>query len=103
MIKKFKTGDKVIVLAGKNKGKIGKIIQVFPESGKLVVEGVNILKKHLKTRKAGQKGQIIELPAPFYMSKAALYCERCARGVRSGFRQEAENKVRFCKKCNEVI
>lgn len=100
---RFKRGDKVIILSGKDKGKIGKIIQVFPKERKIVVEGANILKKHLRSRKSGQKGQKIELPSPLAAAKAALYCERCARAVRSGLRVEAETKVRYCKKCKEVI
>ena len=99
---KLKTNDKVIVTAGKDRGKQGKIIQVF-SSGKVVVEGVNILKKHIRSRKEGQKGQTIELPAPLSKSNVAIFCERCQRAVKTGYRQEADKKIRFCKKCNEVI
>lgn len=100
---KIKTGDKVIIIAGKDKGKSGKIIQVLPQLKKVVVEGINILKKHIRSRQSGQKGQIIELPAPLNVSNVMLYCERCARGVRIGAREEADKKVRFCKKCKESI
>lgn len=102
-MQKIKTGDKVIIVTGKDKGKSGKVIQVFPVAGKIVVEGANVLKKHVKSRKQGQKGQVIELSAPFSASNALLYCERCTRGVRVGTRLEADKKVRYCKKCNEAI
>lgn len=99
----IKIGDKVIIIAGKDKGKTGKVIQVLPENSKVVVEGANLLKKHLRSRQSGQKGQKIELPAPLNASNVMLYCERCARAVRIGKRTEADKKVRFCKKCKEVI
>ncbi len=102
-MQKIKTGDKVIILTGKDKGKSGKVIQVFTATNKIVVEGANILKKHIKSRKQGQKGQVIELSAPFASANAMLYCERCARGVRSGIRAEADKKIRYCKKCKEAI
>ncbi len=65
---KIKTGDNVTVIAGKDKGKSGKVIQVFPKKQRVVVEGVNILKKHLRSRKQGEPGQRIELPAPLHVS-----------------------------------
>ncbi len=100
---KIKTGDKVIIIAGKDKGKSGKVIQILPTTKKVVVEGVNILKKHLRPRQSGQKGQIIELPAPLTVSNVMLFCERCGKNTRAGYRTEADKKVRFCKKCKEVI
>ncbi len=100
---KLKTGDKVFVLTGKDKGKIGKIIQVFPKEQKVVVEGVNILKKHSRSRREGQKGQVIELPAPIHASKAMYYCSRCEKPVRLGKSIVAGKKSRICKKCKEVV
>lgn len=100
---KLKTNDKVIITAGKDKGKQGKVIQVFSDSGKVVVEGANILKKHIRSRKEGQKGQTIELPAPLAASNVAIFCERCQKAVKIGYRTEADKKVRFCKQCKEVI
>lgn len=100
---KLKTGDKVFVLTGKDKGKIGKIIQVFSKSDKVVVEGVNVLKKHVRSRREGQKGQIIELPVPLHVSKVMAYCARCEKPVRLGSSLAAGKKVRICKKCKEII
>ena len=79
---KIKTGDKVKVIAGKDKGKEGKVIQTFPAMEKVVVEGVNILKKHLRPRKKGDKGQRIELPAPF-MSQRSCFLIRSQASQRA--------------------
>lgn len=100
---KLKTNDKVFVLTGKDKGKTGKIIQVFPKLEKVVVEGVNILKKHARANKSGQKGQVIELAAPLHISKVMFYCVRCEKPVRLGARMVADKKERICKKCKEVV
>ena len=100
---KLKTGDKVFMITGKDKGKTGKIIQVFPKLGKIVVEGVNVFKKHAKANKSGQKGQVIELAAPLHISKVMFYCVRCEKPVRLGARFVADKKERICKKCKEVV
>ena len=100
---KIKTNDKVKVISGKDAGKIGKVIQVFPKEEKVVVEGVNIMKKHMKKRKQGEKGQKIELAAPMYVGKVALVCPRCDKNTRVSYKVEADLKKRVCKKCNELI
>ncbi|OGH93676.1 MAG: 50S ribosomal protein L24 [Candidatus Magasanikbacteria bacterium RIFOXYD2_FULL_41_14] len=100
---KIKVNDKVRVLTGKNKGKEGKVIQVFSTEGKVVVEGVNIMKKHLKTRKEGQKGQVIELAAPLATAKVMLICPKCNRPMRVAYKIEAGNKKRVCRLCKEFI
>lgn len=100
---KLKSGDKVKVLAGKDKGKEGKIIQVFKTQDKIVVEGVNIMKKHLRSKKRGEKGQKIELSAPMHASKAALLCPKCGKPSRVGYKFEAKEKKRVCGKCEQFI
>lgn len=102
-MKKIKVGDNIRVLAGKDKGKIGKVIQVFPRENKIAIEGVNIIKKHLRTRTQGQKGQILELSAPMAISKVALVCPHCEKGVRAGFTVDGKSKTRVCKKCNNAL
>lgn len=102
-MKKIKIGDNVRVLSGKDKGKTGKVIQVFVEDKKVAVEGVNIIKKHLRTRTQGQKGQILELSAPMAVSKVALVCPHCEKGVRVGFKVDGSVKTRVCKKCNNAL
>ena len=99
-----KTGDKVVVINGKDRGKQGKVLQVSPSEGKVIVEGVNIVKKHVRPRSAQQQGGIIDQEAAIYASKVMLYCEKCKSGVRVGHKiNEDGTKVRVCKKCGEVI
>jgi len=100
---KIKTNDKIKILSGKDKGKEGKVIQVFLSAGKVVVEGVNVMKKHLRSRKSGEKGQVIELSAPLAVGKVALICPKCNRTVRVGYKFEAGVKKRVCRKCKELI
>ena len=99
----IKTNDKVKIIAGKDRGKEGKVIQVFRKENKIVVEGVNVLKKHLRARKQGEKGQTIELPAPFDVSNAKVICPKCGLSVRVSFKDEADIKKRVCKKCQQFI
>ena len=99
-----KTGDLVYLLTGKDKGKRGKVIKVFPDKGRVTVENVNIVKRHTKPRKADQQGGIIEKEAPIHSSNVMLVCPRCDKPTKVG-KQILENgqKVRVCKKCKEVI
>ncbi|MEK7102301.1 MAG: 50S ribosomal protein L24 [Patescibacteria group bacterium] len=98
----IKTGDNVRVMAGKDKGKEGKVIQAFPREGKIVVEKVNILKKHLKGRQ-GQPGQRIELAAPFAASRAQLICGACGKITRPGYTVTGDSKQRICRKCKKTL
>lgn len=101
---KIKKGDKIFVLSGKDKKKTGKVIKVFPEEGKIVVEGINIKKKHAPKKKEGQKGQIIQRASPFNVSSVKLVCSACGKSTRIGCRiLENGKKVRICKKCNSEI
>lgn len=97
-------GDKVKVLSGKDKGKKGKIIRTFPREKKVLVEGVNIIKKHARaTQKVPQAG-IREMEAPIYSSKVMLICPSCQQPTRIFHRVLADGKkVRGCKKCGEFI
>ena len=100
---KIKTNDKVKVLSGKDAGKTGKVIQVFPKEEKIVVEGVNIMKKSLKSNKKGDKGQLVELSGPFHISNVALICPKCSLETRVGYKIDGKDKKRACKKCKELI
>ncbi|MDO9509686.1 MAG: 50S ribosomal protein L24 [Candidatus Magasanikbacteria bacterium] len=99
----IKTNDKVKMIAGKDRGKEGKVIQVFPKEGKIVVEGINLLKKNMRARKEGEKGQVIELSAPFDVSNAKVICPKCGLAVRVAHKEEAGQKKRVCKKCQQFI
>jgi len=100
---KIKKGDNVLVIAGKDRGRKGKVIRALPEEEKIVVEGMNIRKKHMKARKAGEKGQVMELPSPFSVSSAKIICGKCGKGVRVGYKVEAGKKSRVCKKCGAEL
>lgn len=100
---KIKTNDKVKIIRGKDNGKEGKVIQVFKVEGKVVVEGANIMKKHVRSRKGKEKGQMIELSAPLRVENVMLICPKCNRSVRVGYKLDGEIKKRVCRKCKEII
>jgi len=100
---KIKKGDTVLVISGKDKGKKGKILKAFPKERKVLVEGVHIMKKHQKPKKTGEKGQIIEKPAPISVSNVKLICSKCNKAVRIGYKIIDNKKYRICKKCNKQI
>jgi len=100
----IRKGDSVKVMAGKDKGKTGKVMQSFPTLNKVVVEGVNAMSKHMKTRKEGQKGQKLEFNGPIGASKVQLVCPKCAKPTRVGIKAlEGKKRARICRKCKEVI
>lgn len=101
---KIKKGDKIIVISGKDKGKTGKVVNVLSDILKIIVEGINIKKKHMRPKKEGQKGQIIQMAAPISVSNVKLICTKCEKPVRVGYKfLENKNKVRICKKCGREI
>ena len=101
---RLKTGDKVVVLSGKDKGKEGKIVAVSPKEGKLIVEGVNIVSKHVKPRRAGEEGGIVKTEGALYACKVQLVCPKCGKATRIAHkRAEDGKKKRSCKKCGEVL
>lgn len=117
---KIKKGDKVKITAGKDKGKTGKVLQVFSSGNRASVEGLNLLIKHMRPRRQGETGQRIEFPAPMNISNMALVCPKCGKAVRVNYKyinitKEAvsttsdqvkktkKQKIRICNKCKEVI
>jgi large subunit ribosomal protein L24 len=98
----IKKGDTILVLTGKNKGKKGKVIKVYPERGKVTVEGVNIAKRHQKPSRNFQGG-IIEKAMPLQVSNVMLVCPRCSEPTRIGYKETSEKKVRVCKSCSEIV
>jgi len=103
---KIKTGDTVLLIAGKDKNKKGKVIQVFPKNNKIIVDGLNIVKKHVRPKKSGEKGQKVEVPRPFNASNVKIICPGCKKATRVGFnmiKKGKEKKVRVCKKCKQNI
>jgi large subunit ribosomal protein L24 len=102
-MQKIKKGDTVLVVKGKDKGKKGKVIKVIPKEARIIVEGVNLVKKHLKPKRVGEKGKIVEIPAPLSWANVRLICPSCSKPTKVGFRFEGEKKVRYCKKCNKSL
>ncbi|MDP3988513.1 MAG: 50S ribosomal protein L24 [Candidatus Levybacteria bacterium] len=100
---KLKKGDEVKVVIGKDRGKTGKIDEVFPKEAKVLVPGVNQYKRHLKARSQNQKSEIITLTKPLPVSNVALICPKCHLPTRIGFSFDGEKKTRICKKCGQTI
>ncbi len=96
---KLKKGDNIIMSVGRDKGKKGKISKVIPKEDKILVEGINLVKKHQKPKKANEKGVKLTMPYPFKASKAMLLCPSCNKATRVGYKIFNNSKVRFCKKC----
>lgn len=100
---KIKRGDNVIMLNGKDRGKTGKISVVLPTAQKVIVEGLNMVKKNVRARKQGQKGQIINKERAVNMPSVALVCKSCGKPTRIGFRVDGKHKIRICKKCGAEV
>lgn len=117
---KIKKGDKVQIIKGRDrvkrskdgeklaKGNQGKVLAVLSEKGKILVEGLNLRNKNVRPKKQGEKGQIIQIPAPMNVANVLLVCPKCNEPVRVGYRllssdQKGKKKVRICKKCGESI
>lgn len=104
MAAKVRKNDTVLVIAGKERGKRGKVARVIPSANRLVIEGINMVKRHSKPRTMTQPGGIIEKEAPLHVSNVMLICSRCDHPARVGFRiLEDGTKVRTCKHCGEVV
>lgn len=99
---KIRTNDTVKVITGKSKGKEGKVLTVFLEEGRAVVEGVNVVKLHRKPR-GDQEGGIVETEKPVDISNLMLVCPNCKEVTRVGFKFVDDKKHRYCKKCEEII
>lgn len=101
---KLKKGDTVQIISGKDRGKSGKILKVFPKDERILVEGVALKKKHQRPKRAGQKGETVAMPSPIHISNAMIFCKNCNRGVRVGYQfLDGGSKVRICKKCKTEI
>lgn len=99
-------GDKVLIIAGKDRSKISKVIKAFPQDKKILVENVNVVKKAQRPQKQGQKGQMVSLPKPINVSNAKLVCPKCGKATRVGYsavRNENGEGARICKKCKAEV
>lgn len=100
---KIRKGDMVQIIAGKEKGKTGKVLRIDREKGRVWVERLNMVKRHQKPSQLHRQGGIIEKEAPLHASNVMYYDEKSAKGTRVGFRMEGESKVRFLKRSGDTI
>ena len=105
MIKKFKIhkDDTVQVLAGKDKGKQGKVVRVVSKKDAVIVSGVNMVKKAMKRRSQQDAGGIAEVEAPIHISNVGIVCKKCNRPVKIGYKLDGDKKIRVCRKCGEAL
>lgn len=103
---KIRKGDTILIISGKDRAKKGKVIEVLPKENRIVVEGINIVKKHVRPKRAGEKGQRVEVPRPLDLSNVKLVCPKCKKPTRVGYKlviKGKEKKQRICKKCKQEI
>jgi large subunit ribosomal protein L24 len=100
---KIKKNDQVKILAGKDRGKTGKVLRVLSGEEKVVVESINIVKKHVRPRREGEKGQRVEIPGKVSLSNVMLVCPKCGKAARIGYKVTEKSKLRICKKCKAEL
>lgn len=100
---KIKKGDNVLIIAGKDKGRTGKVARALPKELKVLVEGINLKRKHVRPRREGEKGQVVDVPAAFDVSNVKLVCPKCSKASRVGYSVAKDSKSRICKKCKQEI
>lgn len=101
---KIKKNDIVKILAGKDSGKTGKILTIFPKKMKALVQGINMVKKHSRRKSNDQQGGIISKESPVDISNLMIICQKCSKAAKVGFNRLSDGtKVRICKKCKEII
>ncbi|MBI2607782.1 MAG: 50S ribosomal protein L24 [Candidatus Doudnabacteria bacterium] len=100
---RIKKDDQVKIISGKDKGRSGKVLEVLPKDGKVIVEGLNIHVRFARARRKGEKGQRLELSAPIWVSKVMLICPACGKTTRIGHEKTENNSYRQCKKCGRRI
>lgn len=102
---KIKKNDLVLIIKGKDKNRKGKVIKVLPKKQKVIIEGLNLKKKHFSPRREGEKGEIVEIPAPLSVANVKLICPKCKKPTKVGYKiiSDAKSgkskKIRICKKC----
>ncbi len=106
---RVKKGDNVLIIAGKDKGRTGKIMRALPKESGVLIGGVNLKKKHVRPKRQGEKGQIVEIPARIDVSNIKIICPKCGKATRLGYKIEnpsagsGQVKKRICKKCGQEI
>ena len=100
---KIRKGDTVQVIAGKDVGKVGEVTRVLLETDKVIVDGVNVAKRHQRATKATMQGGIIDKDMPIHVSNVAIVCTSCGKHSRIGYRMDGDTKVRVCRKCGKDL
>jgi len=101
---KVRKNDTVMVIAGRERGKTGKVMRVLPEDGRILIERVNLVKRHSKARGPGSPGGIVEKEAPIDISNVMIMCDRCNAPVRAGIKAAADGaRTRACRRCGEAL
>jgi large subunit ribosomal protein L24 len=101
---KVRKNDTVMVIAGRERGKTGKVMRVLPEHGRILIERVNLVKRHSKARGPGSPGGIVEKEAPIDISNVMIMCDRCNVPVRAGIKAAADGeRTRVCRRCGEAL
>ncbi len=100
---KIRKGDTVQVIAGKDLGKVGEVTRVIPESDRVIVDGVNVAKRHQRATNATMQGGIIDKDMPLHVSNVAIVCTSCGKHTRIGYRFEGAEKLRVCRKCGKDL
>jgi len=99
----IKKGDNVKIMAGKDRGKTGKVLKMLSHESRIMVEGINVYKKHVRPKKEGEKGEIVDITRPLQIANTMLVCPSCNKPTRIGHTIKDEEKVRTCKKCKTTI
>ena len=100
----IKKDDTVIVISGDDRGKKGKVVQVSPEEGKIIVDGINFISRHVKPRKQGEQGGIVKAEGAMYACKVMHYCDKCDKGVRAKVSTDKNGKkIKVCAKCGAAL
>lgn len=96
---RIKKGDKVQIMAGKDRGKSGAVLKIDTIGGRILIEGINLYTKHSRPKREGEKGETVIVPRSVSSANVMPYCASCGRGVRIGMRTEGDKKVRYCRRC----
>jgi len=100
---KIKKGDNVLIISGKDKGRTAKVLKAFPKEFKVLVDGINLKKKHVRPRREGEKGQVVNVPTPLDISNVKMVCSKCGKSARVAYQINEDKKTRICKKCGQEI
>lgn len=100
---KIRKGDTIKIITGKDNGKSGKVLKVLPQKNKILIDGLNLYKKHVRPKRQGEKGEVVSVPRPIDVSNVMLVCPNCGQAVKISYRFDNERKLRICKKCGTTI